>query len=84
VKTEQRELENLNNEMLDLDKLIKDKELELSKGCSDVKICKEILNDIRTLDNEKNALDYEIMTKQNMLNGMRNTLVDMQNKHRFY
>ncbi len=84
VKAEQRELGNLNNEMADLDKLIKDKELELSGGCSDVKICKEILDDIRFLDNEKNRVEYEIKSKQNLINGMKNTLVDMKNKHRFY
>ncbi len=84
VKAEQRELENLANEMLKLDKLIKDKEDELSKGCSETKICKEILNDIRGLDNEKNVLEYEIMSKQNILNGMKNSLVEMKNKHRFY
>ncbi len=84
LKTEQRDLNDLNNEIEDLDKQIKDKELELSKGCSDVKICKEILDDIRFLDNEKNRLEYEIKSKQNLINGMRNTLVDMKNKHRFY
>jgi len=84
VNAEKRELENLNNELLELDKRIKDKELELSKGCSDTKICKEILNNIRSLDNEKNVLDYEIMTQKNILNGMGKTLVDMKNKHRFY
>ncbi len=83
VKAEERHLENLNNEMLELDNHIKDKEKELSQGCSDVNKCKEILNDIRALDNDKNVLEYEIISKQKNLKGMRNTLIDMKNRHRF-
>ncbi len=84
VKAEERELSNLNNDLNDLNTRIKEKEAELSKGCSDANICKEILNEIRILDSEKNELEYEITVQNNTLNGMRNTLADMKNRHRFY
>jgi len=83
VKAEQGKLDDLTTEMTELDKKIKAKELELSQGCADVNICKAILEDIRTLDNEKNKLDYEIISRKNSLGGMKNTLIDMKNRHRF-
>lgn len=83
VAAEQGELDRLNTRMTELEDRIKVKEDELSNGCSDPRVCKVILDQIRELDNEKVELAIEIETARTRVSYMQQVLADKKNKYQF-
>lgn len=78
ILQEQKDLELLNQEMVQLKDLLKNKEDELGKNCTGAKKCKKILGDIRSLDKKKRGLRFKIISKKKLIAHMKQTLADMK------
>ena len=83
LKSEQRKLETLEQQLAQVEEEITEKEQALTKECTDQTQCRRILGDIRTLDNEKNRLLYDISANEDIITGMKRSLADMENRNRY-
>ena len=83
IRKEEDQLAYLKNQKEDIETQIEAKEKELTKGCSDSKVCRKILDEIRELDREKADLEMEIFAAQGRVYDMQDTLAEMVERHRF-
>lgn len=84
ISREKNRLKNLKSRLELVNAEIDSKEQELVRDCSDKDKCKQILDDIRALDDEKQALENDIAYQKEQITDMEDTLSVMESQNHFF
>jgi hypothetical protein len=83
ISKKQKALNEIKEEIVHIEELLKEKEASLSKDCINSEKCKLSLDNIRSLDKKKSELYLILKSQKNLIEAMRQTLSDMKNQNRF-